>query len=222
MATDLFGLGSGSINWVSTDERQRMQIDALERAIASDLSAGDIPFLVVGAAGTVNTGAIDPLPEIAETCHRHNLWFHVDGAYGAPAAGLEQPEEALLGLRLADSVAVDPHKWFYMPIDIGCTLFRDPEALSRTFGATGSKPSYYEAEAGRTSESVVNFYELGPENSRRFRSLKVWLALKQVGRTGYQQMIRDDIALANALDQLVLGTPELEVGSLGLSISTFR
>lgn len=222
MAADLFGIGNSAIVPIVTNTDQTMRLDALENAIEQDLAEGDIPFLVVAAAGTVNTGAIDPLPQIAELCRRYDCWFHVDGAYGAPAVGLEEPPEALLGLRLADSVAVDPHKWFYMPIDIGCTLFRDPSALTRAFSATGAKPTYYEAEAGKPTEEVINLYEFGPENSRRFRSLKLWLALQQVGRKGYQQMISDDIALAEELDRLVRLTPELEVGSLGLSISTFR
>ncbi|HEX9564190.1 MAG TPA: aminotransferase class V-fold PLP-dependent enzyme [Gemmatimonadaceae bacterium] len=217
-AADLFGLGLDAIRWIGTDDRQRMRIDELERTIADDREAGRVPFLVVGTAGSVSTGAIDPLPRIAETCRRHNLWFHVDGAYGAPAACLPEAPADLKGLALADSIAVDPHKWLYAPLEAGCTLVRDPQHLIDAFSF---HPEYYDF-GDRGGEVPTNYHELGPQNSRGFRALKVWLGLRQSGREGYVRLIRDDIALTQALHEAVAAHPELEALTCSLSISTFR
>jgi len=166
----------------------------------------------------VSTGAIDPLGEIAAVCRRHNLWFHVDGAYGAPAAVLPEASLDLKALSLADSVAVDPHKWLYAPLEAGCTLVRNPKHLADAFAF---HPAYYHF-ADSDGESPTNFHEFSLQNSRGFRALKVWLALKQAGRDGYVKMIRDDIALAEAMYRAAEAHPELEAFTLGLSIATFR
>lgn len=218
-AADLFGLGLDAIRWIETDGAQRMRMDLLEEAITRDRAAGHVPFMVVGTAGTVSTGAIDPLREIADLCRRHELWFHVDGAYGAPAAALPESSEDLKALALADSVAVDPHKWLYAPLEAGCTLVRDLRHLAEAFSF---HPEYYLFERGTGDDAPTYFHELGPQNSRGFRALKVWLALQQVGREGYVRMIRDDIALAAAMHDAVSRYAELEPLTLGLSICTFR
>jgi glutamate/tyrosine decarboxylase-like PLP-dependent enzyme len=218
-AADLFGLGLDAIRWIETDGEQRMRIDALEAAIARDRAAGLHPFLVIGTAGTVSTGAIDPLPRLAEICRREGLWFHVDGAYGAPAAALPEAAEDLKALSLADSVAVDPHKWLYAPMEAGCTLVRDPRHLIDAFAF---HPEYYNFDASGDGDAPTNFHEYGPQNSRGFRALKVWLALRQAGREGYVQSIRDDIALTGMLHRAVSRHPDLEPLTLNLSISTFR
>ena len=140
------------------------------------------PFLVVGTAGSTSTGAVDPLPEISALCKEYGLWFHVDGAYGGFAAAVPQTHDDLRGLTLADSVAVDPHKWLYAPLEAGCALVRDPELLRAAFAY---HPAYYHFE-----EQVTNYVDYGPQNSRGFRALKVWLALKHVGAAGYRNMIR--------------------------------
>ena len=132
-AADLFGLGTDAIRWIDTDDDQRMLMPALREAIAEDQAAGAIPLLVVGAAGSVSTGAIDPLDEIAAVCREEGIWFHVDGAYGAPAAVLPEAPPQLKALALADSVAIDPHKWLYAPLEAGCALVRDPQALLDAF-----------------------------------------------------------------------------------------
>jgi glutamate/tyrosine decarboxylase-like PLP-dependent enzyme len=217
-AADLFGLGLNAIRWIPTDAGHRMDVAALHRAVGEDRTAGRKPFLVVGTAGTVSTGAIDPLDEIARVCRDHDLWFHVDGAYGAPAAALPESPAALKALALADSVAVDPHKWLYAPLEAGCTLVRDPKHLAEAFSF---HPEYYVFGAPG-GEPPTNFHELGPQNSRGFRALKVWMGLRQAGREGYIRMIRDDIALAKALHERVAATPELEALTHGLSITTFR
>ena len=217
-AADLFGLGTDAIRWIPTDPELRMDVAALREQLAVDRRAGDTPFLVVGAGGTVSTGAIDPLDELAALCRDEGLWFHVDGAYGAFAAALPDAPAALKALGQADSVALDPHKWLYQPAEAGCVLVRDREALLRTFSY---RPAYYHLASGEEEERT-NYFELGPQNSRGFKALKVWLSLRQVGRSGYVRMIGEDCALARELHRAVVAEPELEPGPAGLSIATFR
>ncbi len=217
-AAELFGLGAKSVRWLETNTNQEMDLDALEKQIVTDLADNYLPFLVVGAAGTVSTGATDPLPEIAALCRKYDLWFHVDGAYGAPAAVLPNASDRLLGLRQADSIALDPHKWLYSPLEAGCVLVRDPRHLVETFS---HHPAYYNFD-GTPEDPPINYYEFSLQNSRGFRALKVWLALRQVGREGYIQMIGDDIALAEALYDAVDAHPELQAATHNLSITTFR
>ena len=217
-ATDMYGLGHDSIRWIEIDDRQRMVIQDLRMKISEDLRSGCIPLLVVGAAGTVGTGAIDPLDEIASLCKEFGIWFHVDGAYGGFAAVLPEAPSDLKALCLADSVAVDPHKWLYAPLEAGCALVRNREALVNAFSY---HPVYYHFD-DHADEELTNFYELGPQNSRGFRALKVWLALQQAGRDGYIEMIREDCRLAADLFNALGRFPELERLTCGLSIATFR
>ena len=213
-AADLFGLGTDAIRWIATDDEQRMDTSDLRRRIEQDLRLGHQPFLVVGTAGSVSTGAIDSLPEIATICREHELWFHVDGAYGALAAQAPGSPASLRALSDADSVAVDPHKWLYAPLEAGCALVREFDKLRSAFSY---HPAYYHFD-----DQVVNYFDCGPQNSRGFRALKVWLALRQVGRTGYLKMIGDDMLLARHLHQLLARHPEFEAASQNLSITTFR
>ena len=213
-AADLVGIGGDSMRWIGTDAEQRLDASLLREAIAADRAAGAHPFLVVGTGGSVSTGAVDPLPELAAICREEDLWFHVDGAYGGFAACLPDAPDDLKALALADSVAIDPHKWLYVPVEAGCTLVRDEQTLIDTFAY---RPPYYHLPEGQ-----VNFYELGPQNSRGFRALKVWLALRQAGRTGYVEMIGEDCRLARLLHDLADADPDLEARTQGLSIATFR
>lgn len=217
-AAELFGLGANAVRWIPTNANQQIDIVALKQQLNADRAAGHLPFLVVGTAGTTSTGAIDPLPALAEICQHYDLWFHVDGAYGAPAALLPDASPDLLGLQAADSVALDPHKWLYSPLEAGCVLVRDPQHLVATFS---HNPTYYNF-AGSQEDPPINYHEFGMQNSRGFRALKVWLALRQVGRAGYQQMIGDDIALAKALYAELGRYPELQAVTQNLSITTFR
>jgi aromatic-L-amino-acid/L-tryptophan decarboxylase len=217
-AADLFGFGTDAIRWIPTDAGQRLRTDVLRECIREDLARGDRPIMVVGTAGSVGTGAVDPLREIAEICRSHGIWFHVDGAYGAPAAVLPDAPDDLHALALADSLAVDPHKWLYAPLEAGCVLVREAQRLNDAFAYS---PTYYRFETGG-DEPPVNYYELGLQNSRGFRALKVWLGLKQAGREGYVRMIGDDCRLAASLHRHVAAHPELEAATLGLSIATFR
>ena len=213
-AADLTGLGTEAIRWISVDKQQRMDLSALEVQYKRDLAEGHRPFLVVGTAGTVSTGAVDPLPDLAAFCRERNLWFHVDGAYGAFAAGIQEAPADLRGLIAADSVAVDPHKWLYAPLEAGCALVRDPAALRNAFSY---HPAYYSFDGEAT-----NYYDLGPQNSRGFRALKIWLALQQAGATAYREMIGEDVALARRLYELAAEHPELEAFTHNLSITTLR
>jgi glutamate/tyrosine decarboxylase-like PLP-dependent enzyme len=213
-AADISGLGTDSIRWIPADQAQQMDVAALREQILSDTESGDKPFMVVGTAGTVSTGAIDPLPELAAICREFDLWFHVDGAYGGLAAVLPDAPAALTALNEADSVAVDPHKWLYAPLEAGCALVRNPEKLRDAFAY---HPPYY-----HFGVEAINYFDLGPQNSRGFRALKVWLALQQAGRDGYVKMISDDIRLARELFERIPRYPELEAMTHSLSITTFR
>jgi aromatic-L-amino-acid/L-tryptophan decarboxylase len=213
-AADLAGIGTDGVRWIPTDKELRMDVDALRKHIRADRAAGDQPFFVAGTAGSVSTGAIDPLGEIAELCRDEELWFHVDGAYGGFAAMLPDAPADLRSLREADSVAIDPHKWLYAPLEAGCVLVRDPENLRAAFAY---HPPYYQFGV-----EAINYFDLGPQNSRGFRALKVWLALQQVGRTGYEQMLTDDIDLSKELHALIEQQTELEAYTQSLSITTFR
>lgn len=217
-AADLFGLGTEAIRWIATDTGARMDPAALEAAIEADAAAGRTPFLVVGTAGTVSTGAVDPLPRLAAIARAHGLWFHVDGAYGAPAIVAEGTPDDLAGLRQADSLAVDAHKWLHAPLEAGCALVRDRRHLVDTFAY---HPPYYARESA-ANEALVNFHEMGPQNSRAFRALKVWVGLASAGREGYRAMIAHDLAMARRLHQRLAATPGIEALTLGLSIVTFR
>ncbi|MEX2048079.1 MAG: aminotransferase class V-fold PLP-dependent enzyme [Gemmatimonadota bacterium] len=213
-AADLSGLGTASIRWIETDASGRIRTDALRSRIESDRAAGDTPLMVVGTAGSVSTGAVDPLPELREICDEHDLWLHVDGAYGAFAAAAPNAPDDIRALAVADSVALDPHKWLYAPIEAGCTLVRDPAALRAAFSY---RPDYYHFE-----EQATNYFEQGLQNTRGFRALKVWLLLQQVGRDGYARMIAEDIELACRFHTIATERDELEALTNGLSITTYR
>ena len=213
-AADIGGLGTTSINWIATDRDLRMDVSALRRQIEADKAAGDIPCMVVGTAGSVSTGAVDPLPEIGALCKEHDVWFHVDGAYGGFAAAVPDAPSDLRGLTTADSVAVDPHKWLYAPLEAGCALVRHPELLRAAFAY---HPPYYDF-----NEQAFNYVDYGPQNSRGFRALKVWLALRHAGAAGYRKMIADDIRLSRAMADAVRRHEELELVTQALSITTFR
>ena len=213
-AADLSGLGTASIRWIATDADLRMDLDALRSALDADLAAGDVPMMVIGTAGSVSTGAVDRLPAIAALCREYHLWFHVDGAYGAFAAASPDAPADLLALSEADSLAVDPHKWLYAPLEAGCALVRDPKLLRAAFAY---HPAYYHFDL-----QGLNYVEHGPQNSRGFRALKVWLALRQAGGAGYRRMISDDMQLSRAMADAVSRHPELELVTQNLSIATFR
>jgi len=197
-----------------------MRVDQLASRIESDLRKGLRPFCVVGSAGTVNTGVVDPLAEIANVAREFDLWFHVDGAYGAPGV-LDRRKKALFaGLDRADSVSLDPHKWLYVPVDAGCLLFRDASAAKAAFS---TEDADYIKTHGYADEEAFAFWDYGIELSRRFRALKVWLTLQYYGTRRIAEAISDDISLAAYLGELVTNADDFELlAPVELSICCFR
>lgn len=216
-AAELLGLGSNQLRTLATDAEGRLDPAALRAAVAADRAAGLLPFLVVASAGTVNTGAVDAFGPIADVCAEQELWLHVDGAYGA--FGVLDPEIAhrYAGLERADSLALDPHKWLGVPVDCGCALVRDAEELRGTFSLV---PSYLrDEEAGELGW----FSEYGTEQTRPFRSLKVWATIAHRGRDGIAADIAHCTRLARRLGELVSADPELELlAPVETSIVAFR
>jgi glutamate/tyrosine decarboxylase-like PLP-dependent enzyme len=213
----LLGIGRENLRYVECDDAYRMIPSALERAIVEDKSRGHMPIAVVASAGTVNTGSIDPLPEIAAIARAHDLWLHVDGAYGALAA-LAAPEK-FGGLSEADSISLDPHKWLFQPLDCGCLLYRDPEIARKTFTYTGS---YAKQLSSDPIEGFV-FFEESMELSRRFRALKLWLSLRFHGLQAFRDAIRLNLDQGQRLAAAVTSCAELElVSPVELSAVCFR
>ena len=213
----LLGIGRDNLRLIPTDSSLRMDTAELERHIANDKAAGRIPLAVVASAGTVNTGAIDPLAKIAEVAHWNGVWFHIDGAYGALAAIAERSR--FIGLELADSISLDPHKWLYQPLDCGCLLYRSPEAAQKAFSHTGD---YTRALSADPIEGFA-FFEESLELSRRFRALKLWLSLRYHGLAAFRESIRKDLAHASRLVETIKAEPQLELMGCGeLSAVCFR
>ncbi|HZG51143.1 MAG TPA: aminotransferase class I/II-fold pyridoxal phosphate-dependent enzyme, partial [Pyrinomonadaceae bacterium] len=192
-AADILGLGREQVRVVETDEKFRMDVGRLRERIERDRRDGFQPFCIVASAGTVNTGAIDPLAGIAKVAREHDLWFHVDGAYGALAHADPSKRTRLAGLKEADSVSLDPHKWLYTPVDCGCLLFRDPSAVRAAWA--GSEADYIKIFEETERESYA-FFDYGAELSRRFRALKIWMLLRYYGAERISAAIAEDNALA--------------------------
>jgi len=219
-AVDLLGIGWKQLRKLPTDERYRIRVDLLKHAIAEDRRAGRKPAIVVGNAGTVNTGAIDPLDELADLCAAEGLWFHADGAYGAMAMISKHLKPLFKGLERADSVAADPHKWLYVPYEAGATLVREPGRMAAAF----QRPApYLVHDPDSPVRGPVSFNERGPELSRGFKALKVWMGLKHHGVNGYAAAVDHDVAMARALADAVSGHGEFELlAPPVLSIVGFR
>src|SRR3954468_3725408 len=213
----LLGIGRTNLRSIPTDLSLRMDTAELERQIQQDKAAGRIPLAVVASAGTVNTGAIDPLAKMADIAHRHGAWFHIDGAYGALAAIADRSKFG--GLELADSISLDPHKWLYQPLDCGCLLYRSREAAQKAFSHSGD---YTRALSADPIEGFA-FFEESLELSRRFRALKLWLSIRYHGLAAFRESIRKDLMHAGRLADAVEHEPQLElVGRGELSAVCFR
>lgn len=218
-AAALLGLGHRHVRRVAVDDAFRMRVDALELQVEADRAAGLDPFCVVASAGTVVTGAIDPLPEIAAVARRQRLWMHVDACYGGFARLAPSVRERFAGLDLADSIALDPHKWLYLPADCGCLLYRDPAALGDTF-ALGA--DYTRILAGEPDEAFA-YWDYGPELTRRFRALKVWMTLAHAGSRAIGEAIESNLDCARYLAELVDASADFErLAPVELSIFCFR
>jgi aromatic-L-amino-acid decarboxylase len=219
-AADMLGLGKRAVRQIPVDEEFRMRVDALREAIEADLAAGVRPIAVVATAGTVATGAIDPLGEIAEVCAEHDLWLHVDAAYGGIAALVASLRPAFAGIERADSIAFDPHKWLYIPPAAGAVVLRD---FGRLHSAFEVHASYVHDDKERTGRGA-DLMEHGPQFSRGFPALKVWVSLLAHGWSAYERRIEHDIELARYLHARVVERPEFEpmASEPMLSIACFR
>jgi aromatic-L-amino-acid/L-tryptophan decarboxylase len=216
-AVALLGIGRENLRYIACDDSYRMVSSELDRAIRWDKSQGRKPMAVVASAGTVNTGSIDPLLEIAAISNAHNIWLHIDGAYGALAA-IAIPQK-FDGLSQADSLSLDPHKWLYQPLDCGCLLYQDAEVARRTFSHTGS----YARQLSSDPIEGFAFFEESMELSRRFRALKLWLSLRYHGLQAFRAAIQKDVEHAQRLAATIKSSPELEiVGPVELSAVCFR
>ncbi len=216
-AVALLGIGRRNLRLIPTDDDFRMRTDDLQAAIESDRASEHVPLAIVASAGTVSSGAIDPLPQLAAIARQYGLWLHVDGAYGALAA-IAVPER-FVGLNLADSISLDPHKWLYQPLDCGCLLFREPARAQAAFAHSGdyAKSLYADPLEG------FAFFEESLELSRRFRALKVWLSLRYHGLAAFREAIRRDLHHAEVLADFVRGSADLELlAPVALSAVCFR
>jgi aromatic-L-amino-acid/L-tryptophan decarboxylase len=220
-AIEMLGIGGESLRVIPTNDRLEMRTDVLVETIERDLQAGYRPIVVAASAGTVNTGAIDDLASIAAICHQRDLWLHVDGAYGAAAALSSRYRDRLAGLALADSIALDPHKWLYVPIETGLVLVRDGAVLRSAFSLV---PPYLRTDGDpRGVGGPPWLSEFGFQQTRGFRALKLWMALKYYGTAGYARAIDHDLDLAAYLAGQVQSDPELELAAPpSLSIVCFR
>jgi len=218
-AAALLGIGREDVQHVAMDERSRMRVDDLVAKIDADLEAGYVPFCVVANAGTVDTGAVDPLCEIREVANRFQVWMHVDGSYGAFAILAHSAKKLFAGMEQADSIALDPHKWLYLPVDVGCVIYRDPETARATF----AHEAEYTRMFGEEADEAFVCWDYGPELSRRFRALKVWMLLKGVGLDRLSEAIESNLACAQHLEAMVRASDDFEmVAPVELSIFCFR
>lgn len=218
-AASMMGLGRSAVRRVASREDLTMDVAALRTAIQADLDAGGTPICVVGQAGSVNTGSVDPLDEIADVCENFGLWFHVDGASGAVGAMLPELRHLYAGMDRADSITLDPHKWLYIPYECGGLLVKDPEKLRAAFSMTapylrGTLPTEYDG---------LDFLEYGPQMSRGFRALKLWMTMRHYGASGYRTLLRQNIECATYLHELVEDSKDFEsVQPPSLFIYSFR
>jgi glutamate/tyrosine decarboxylase-like PLP-dependent enzyme len=222
-AVEILGLGSKSLRRIPVNEEFEINSALLKETISKDRSMGLKPFCVVGAAGTTNTGAIDDLDSLADICEQENLWLHVDGAFGAWTALVPGARDKVRGIERADSLAFDLHKWMYMQYEIGCILIRDDAAHHEAFTL---RPDYLErVEGGRgmTGGDLPWLTEYGYQLSRKFRALKAWMSIKEHGSEKYGRLIKQNIAQAQYLVELIETAPELELmAPVPLNVVCFR
>ena len=209
-AVELLGMGTRSLRRVPTDAAMRIDLGALADMVAHDRASGLRPVCVIGVAGTTNTGSIDDLPGLADFCAAEDLWFHVDGAFGAWAAIAPESRQLVAGMERADSLAFDLHKWMNLTYPVGCVLVRDAQAQLDTFSLTPSYLAHGEGDRGLTAVDVPWLSDLGFELSRGFHALKVWMALKEHGTEKFARVIQQNIDQARYLEGLVAAAPELE------------
>jgi glutamate/tyrosine decarboxylase-like PLP-dependent enzyme len=219
-SVDILGLGRKSLRKIDTDERFHIRVDLLRAAIERDRSEGRIPFCIVGMAGATSTGVIDPLPELAEIARENDCWFHVDAAYGGGLAFSDKQKAKLGGIELANSITFDPHKWMFVPFACGTTLVRDGGNVLRD--SFDISPEYLSEDRGG-SDVRYDFFRYGQMGTRRFNALKLWMAFKFMGKSGYAETVERHLELtrhfAGRLDEL----PDFErVGEIETAVCCFR
>ena len=218
-AAAMLGIGSANLRVVKTTSDLRMDLADLDRLVRADRDAGHLPFCVVASAGTAGTGAMDPIGPIADLARAHNLWLHVDGAYGGFSALAPSARAFFDRIGEADSVALDPHKWLYLPVGCGCVLYRDAAAAVAAFGEDAD----YTRVVGLEDDEAFAFWDYGPELSRPFRALDLWLLLKSAGTRAISEAIEDNIACAKYFADLIHATDDFEMlAPVDLSIFCFR
>ena len=219
-AVELLGLGRQALREIPVDDQFSLRVDLLEQAIQADRAAGLQPLCVVGNAGTTNTGAFDNLEALADLCERENLWFHVDGAFGAWVAIVPELQPRVRGMERADSLAFDLHKWGYMPFEVGCTLVRSPEDHRRAFSLT---PDYLSHTSRGPAAGETWLSDYGVQLTRGFRALKVWLSMKAHGSAAFGELIARNVQQAHELQAIVDQQPKLELlAPVTLNIVCFR
>lgn len=216
----LLGMGHEQLRKIAVRDDFTIDLAALEAQVAADRRAGFVPICVVGNAGTTNTGAVDPLNALAEFCRTENLWFHVDAAYGGPAARTEAAGRFFHGLERADSVVVNPHKWMYVPVEASCILVRDPSALRDTFHITAD---YLREDRAAPDDTPIDFKDYSPQLSRSFRALKVWMTFKAYGARKLRAAVEHNIDTMRYLADRIDRSPDfVRLAPVPLSVVCFQ
>jgi len=218
-AARLLGIGTENVQTIPTDASLRMNVVELDRRITADRREGRDPMCIVASAGTVNTGVVDPLDEIAEVAERHRVWLHVDGAYGGFSVLAPSTKHLFNGIQRADSISLDPHKWLYTSVGCGCVLYRNPQTAIDTFASHAE----YTRPVGLSRDEAFAFWNFSPELSRPFRALTVWLQIKLWGARKLAAVIENNMECARYFGNLVQNSPDFELlAPVGLSIFCFR
>ena len=222
-AVELLGLGSEALRFLPVNNQFQIDIAKLEAAIIKDRESGFSPFCIVGAAGTTNTGSVDNLKALAIICRREKLWFHIDGAFGAWARLSPKAEKTVAGMELADSLALDLHKWMYMPYEIGCVLVREEKQHRNAFCLTPKYLAHGKEEHGVAGGDLPWFSDYSYELSRGFRALKAWISIKEHGSKKYARIVQQNIDQAFYLGELIKASPQLELSApISLNVVCFR
>jgi glutamate/tyrosine decarboxylase-like PLP-dependent enzyme len=198
-ALRVLGFAREQIRALPSDKNFRLPVESLRRAVSEDRADGKRPFCVIANAGTTNTGAVDPLNQLADLCELENLWLHVDGAYGAAACLSERGRRLLTGIERADSLSLDPHKWLFQPFEIGCVIARDARLLKKTFHTMAG----YLEDTKRAEEEEINYYDYGVQLTRGFRALKLWLSIKTFGAAAFREAINRGFEMAEFAESLL-------------------
>jgi aromatic-L-amino-acid decarboxylase len=219
-SVDILGLGRNSLRKIPTDDRFHIRVAALREQLARDRDEGYVPACIVGVAGTTSSGVVDPIEELAAVARENNCWYHVDAAYGGPLAFSPQHRAKLRGIEVADSITFDPHKWMFVPFSCGAVLVRDGGRVLRD--SFDMSPEYLNEDRGG-ADVEFDFFRYGQMGTRRFNSLKLWMAIKFMGREGYARTVERQIDLTQYLASRIDALPDFErVGEVETAVCCFR